>query len=129
MITITTDMGKITLGKSVIGTLVMDVIESFDGKVILSDAKGRVHKLAYKLKTMDQADNIEIEQTEDGIDLRVFIILKFGTSIKTTTEKLIADIRSKVTEASGINIGTLSVVVTGMFTTNKVAPRHIEVTG
>ena len=129
MITITTDMGEITLAKSVIGNIVMDVIDSFDGKVIFSDSKGRVNKLAYKLGTKEEANNIQVEQTENGIDLRVFVVLRFGTSIKDTTNRIINDIRSEVKAATGMTVENLSVVITGMLTKNKLAPRRIEVTG
>ncbi len=129
MITVTTDMGIITLPKSVIGSIVMDVIDSFDGKVISSDPKGRMNRLAQKLGPKGESGNIEMEQTANGIDLRIFVVLTFGTSIKNTTERMIGEIRSEIKAASGINVENISVVITGMLTKNKLAPRYIEVTG
>lgn len=128
MITVATDVGKITIPKVVIGNIVKNVIDSYEGKVILSDSKGRVHKLAYKLGTKEEADNIEVEKIPDGIDLRVFVVLKFGTSIKETTTRLIGDIRATIMEATGIYTENISIVITGMIS-QKLAPRHIEITG
>lgn len=128
MIILETEMGRIELPKSVIGSIVMDVVDGFDGKVILSDSKGRVHKLAYKLGAMEEANNIEIEENEDSIDLRVYVILRFGVSIKETANQLINEIRSAIKEASGITVDNVSVVIKGMIS-KKVAPRNIEVTG
>ena len=128
MITVQTDMGKITLPKSVIGNIVMDVVDSFDGNVILSDSKGRIHKLAYKLGTKEEANNIEVEMTEGGIDIRVYVILRFGMSIKNITHNLIDELRSEIKQASGITAVNISIVVTGMMS-KKIAPRNIEVTG
>lgn len=129
MITVTTDMGKITLPKSVIGNIVMDVIDSFEGKVILSDYKGRVNRLAHKLAKKEDAKYIEIDFNEDSMDLRVYVILQFGTSISNITNRIIDEIRTEIKAASGITVETMSVVVTGMLTKNNIAPRHIEVTG
>lgn len=128
MIIIENEMGKIELPKSVIGSIVIDVVESFDGKVILSDSKGRVHKLAYKLGAMEEANNIEIEGGENGMDMRVYVILRFGVSIKETTNQLINEIKSAVKEESGITIDNISIVIKGMMS-KKIAPRNIEVTG
>lgn len=128
MIILENEMGKIELPKSVIGSIVIEVVESFDGKVILSDSKGRVHKLAYKLGAMEEANNIEIEGNENGIDLRVYAILRFGVSIKETANQLINELRSAIKEASGITVDNISIVVKGMMS-KKIAPRNIEVTG
>lgn len=128
MITVQTDMGKITFPKGVIGNIVMDVVDSFDGKVILSNSKGRIHKLAYKLGTKEEANNIEVEINGDGIDVRIYVILRFGISIKNITHNLIDEIRSEIKQASGLTAENISIVVTGMMS-KKVAPRNIEVTG
>lgn len=128
LITIETEMGKIELPKSVIGNVVMDVVDSFDGKVILSDSKGRIHKLAYRLGAMEEANNIEIEANENSIDLRVYAILRFGVSIRETSKQLINELKETIKEATGIRVDNVSIVVTGMLS-RKIAPRNIEVTG
>lgn len=128
MITVATDSGKITVQKSIIGNIIKDVIDSYKGKVILSDPKGRVRKLAYKLGTKEEADTIEVEKIPDGINIRVFVVLRFGTSIKATTGRLIDDIRAAVMEATGIYVENVSIVITGMIS-KKIAPRRIEITG
>lgn len=128
MITVETDMGKITISKSVIGNIVMDVVASFDGKVILSDSKGRVHKFILKLGPKEESDNIQVEKTADGIDLRVFVVLRFGAGIRKTTAQLIEALRTEIKEGCGIDANNISIVITGMIS-KKIAPRHIEVTG
>lgn len=128
MITVATDAGKITVPKSVIGNIVKYVIDSYKGKVILSDSKGRVNKLAYKLGTKEKADNIQVQKTPDGINIRAFVVLRFGTSIKETSHRLIGDIRATIKEATGIDTENISIVITGMISKN-IAPRHIEIIG
>lgn len=129
MITVDTELGTIKVAKSVIGNIIMDVIDSFDGKVILSNSKGKVpNQLAYKLGPKEAVDEIKIDLTEDGMNMEIYVLLKFGTSIKETTHKMIDDIRSSMKEMIGMDINDFTVVVTGMVSKH-IAPRHIEVKG
>lgn len=129
MITVDTELGTIKVAKSVIGNIIVDVIDSFDGKVILSNSKGRVpNQLAYKLGQKDESSEISMELTEDGLNIGVFVVLKFGTSIHETTSKMIHDIRQNMKDMTAMEINDLTVTVTGVLS-KKLAPRHIEVKG
>lgn len=129
MITVDTELGTIKVAKSVIGNIIVDVIDSFDGKVILSNSKGKVpNHLAYKLGQKDESSEISMELTESGLNIGVFVVLKFGTSIKGTTDRMISDIRNNIKDMTGMEINDLTVTVTGVMS-KKLAPRHIEVKG
>lgn len=130
MITVNTDLGTIKVAKSVIGNIIMDVIDSFDGKVIVSNSKGKIpNHLATKIAPKTEFDEIAVTLTEEGLmNIELFVILKFGTSIKDTTAKLIADIRSSIKETTGTDVNDVKVTVTGMMSKH-IAPRHIEVNG
>lgn len=123
MITVDTNLGTITVSKNIIKNIILEVIDSFDGKVLLSNSKGKFPKFA-----QNDADQMEVELTEDGLEIRVFVVLRFGTSIKYTTNKIIGDMHSLIKERTGISIAKASVVVTGVLS-KKLAPRNIEVTG
>lgn len=128
MITVDTELGTITVAKSVIKDIILEVIDSFEGKVLLSNSKGKLPKFAYRIGTLEDSDHMEVELTEDGLEIRVFVVLRFGTSIKYTTNKIIGDLHSLIKERTGMRIANASVVVTGMLS-KKIAPRHIEVRG
>lgn len=128
MITVDTDLGTISVSKSVIRSMILEIIDSFDGKVILSNPKGKIPKFPYYIGTPNDAEQIEIELTEVGLQIRVHVILKFGTSIKRTTRLMIDEIRSIVKERTGVSINKVTILVTGMMS-KKIAPRHIEVNG
>ena len=49
MITVETEFGTITITKSVIGKIITDVIDEFEGKVIISNHKGKVPGLVSKI--------------------------------------------------------------------------------
>ena len=129
MITVETDLGTIKVANSVIGNIIKDVIDSFDGKVIISNSKGKIPNQLPKLGSKEEYSDVVIELTEEGLlNITVYVILKFGTSIKATTEKLIADIRSSIKETIAMDVNEVDITVTGMMSKH-IAPRHIEVRG
>lgn len=129
LITVETELGTIKVAKSVIGNIVKDVIDSFDGKVIVSNSKGKFTNQLPKLGPKDEYSDIVIELTEEGLlNITIYVILKFGTSIKATTEKIITDIRALIKETIAMDVNEIDVTVTGMMSKH-IAPRHIEVKG
>lgn len=129
MITVETDLGTITVAKSVIGNIIKSVIDSFDGKVIISNSKGKITNQLPKLGPKEEYSDVEIELTEEGLlNINIYVILKFGTSIKATTERIITDIRSLIKETIAMDVNEIDVTVTGMMSKH-IAPRHIEVKG
>lgn len=127
MITVETELGTITITKSVIGTIITDVIDEFEGKVILSNHKGKVPGLVSKIGGMDEINNMEISLTEQGLDIRFYVVLRFGTSITRVTNQMVDEIHSRIKELTAMEPNSVAVVVTGMIS-KYIAPRHIEVT-
>lgn len=126
MITVDTDLGTITVTRWVIGKIILDVVEEFEGKVIISNHKGKVPGIVSKISGMDEINTMEINMTEQGLDIRVFVVLRFGTSITRATNLLVDTIHERIKELTGIAPNSVVVVVTGMISKN-IAPRHIEV--
>lgn len=127
MIIVETEFGTITITKSVIGKIITDVIDEFEGKVIISNHKGKVPGLVSKIGGMDEISNMEINLTEQGLDIRIFVVLRFGTSITRVTNQLVDEIHRRVREMTAMEPNSVAVVVTGMISKH-IAPRHIEVT-
>lgn len=127
MLTVETDLGKITVPKAVVGKIIAQTVEQFDGKVIISNNKGKVPGFVSKIGGVDDSSSMEISLTEQGLDIRVFIVLRFGTSITSVTNKLINQIHENIEEMTGVKPNSVAVVITGVIS-KKIAPRHIEVT-
>ena len=127
MFTVETSLGVISVSKNAIGKIVTEAVDLFDGKVIISNHKGKVPGIVSKIGGLDDITNIEISAGEQGLDIRVFIVLRFGTSITRVTNSLVDEIHEKIKEMMGIEPNSVAVVVTGMISKN-IARRHIEVT-
>lgn len=127
MITVQNNLGTISITKQVIGRIVAEAIDRFDGKVMISNHKGKVAGVTSKKNGPDERAYMDITHGKNGIDLRVFIVIRFGTSITKVTNQLVDDIHGGLTQITGKEPNSVAVVVTGMISKN-IARRHIEVT-
>lgn len=127
LLTVETDLGNIVVSKAAVGKIITEAVDRFEGKVIISNNKGKVPGFVSKIGGMDDSNTMEINYTEQGLDIRVFVVLRFGTSITQVTNKLVNEIHENVKKMTGMEPSSVAVVVTGMIS-KKIAPRHIEVT-
>lgn len=121
-----TDKGSITIEKAVVAKIITEVVSQFQGKVLISNYKNKATTFAAKIKVTEDINNMEISMGEKGLDIRLYIVVKFGTSIGMVTNKLIGDIHDKVYELTTIEPNSVAIVVTGMISKN-IAKRNIEV--
>jgi uncharacterized alkaline shock family protein YloU len=91
--------------------------------MMLSNAKGRLSKS----KADGDGGFFECAWTEEGLNLRIFVIIKIGTSISAVTEELIKNIGPRMEELLEIRVGSITVAVKGMLTDKRVSSRDIEV--
>lgn len=121
--------GTISVDKSVVGKIIADAVGQFKGKVFISNHKGKVVSgFAAKLGVMDDINHMEINLENHCIDIRFFILIRFGTSINKVTEQLIGTIKKNTEETTGLEVNSIAVVVTGMVS-KQTAKRNIEIRG
>lgn len=121
--------GAISIDKSVVGKIIADAVGQFKGKVLISNHKGKVVSgFAAKLGVMDDINYMEISLDNDRLDIRFFILIRFGTSINKVTDQLIGTIKKNTEEITGLEVNSIAVVVTGMVSKH-TARRNIVVRG
>ena len=121
--------GDISVDKAVVGRIIIEVIEQFKGKVLISNHKGKVVSgFAAKIGVMDDISSMEINLGNNGLDIRFYILIRFGTSINRVTEELIRTIKKNTEDTIGLEVNSIAVVVTGMVSKQTVR-RNIEVRG
>jgi len=121
-----TQKGSIKIRRSVIGRIVIEAVRKFQGRVIITNYKGKPVRLREKYGISDGADHIDISMGEKGLDIRVYVAIRFGTSIGLVTEQLINDIKSDIEVLTGIDANSIAIAVTGMIA-KQIVPRYIEV--
>lgn len=114
---IETKLGNIHFSHNIINRIVENAIAECDGKVLLQNYRGGLN-----------ASGVEFIETENGFRIKVYIVIKFGTSIKQTTSKIIDSIYENAEKILGEKPEKIKVIVTGVASKN-IARRHIEVIG
>ena len=122
-----TEYGEISITKAVITKIIIEAVERFDGKVLISNQRGKiVTGLFSKIGYFDDSSNIEINMGPKGLDVRIFLVLKFGTSIAKVTNQLIEEIQHNIKAFTTAEPNSVAVVVAGTLS-QQLTRRYIEV--
>ncbi len=73
--------GTISIHKAVGGKIIADAVHKFNGKVLISNHRGKVISGLASRLGMDDISFMEINYGKDGLDIRFYILIRFGTSI------------------------------------------------
>ena len=119
--------GDITIFRPVIVRIAAEAVKRQVGKAQLSNAKGQIPGMGLpRFKSLDPADVIEVTSGPDGVDIRLYVVIRFGSSIGAVTDTLIQDIREDLKKMAAVEANSVAVVVTGLISRN-IAPRNIVV--
>ncbi len=121
-----TKEGTISVDKSVIGKIIIEAAEQFSGKVFLSNHKGKTAGFVPIIGGIDDSNFMDIAIGENGIDIKFYIVIRFGTSINRVTEIMIERIKKHTAEITGLEVYSIAVVVTGIISKQMVR-RNIEI--
>jgi len=123
---IETEEGFISIEKTVIGKIIIEEVKKFDGKVLISNHKGRVPGIVSKIGGLDDISHLEILMGAKGLDVRVYIVIRLGSSIGRVTNQLIDGIQEKIKGLTAIEANSVAVIVTGIIS-KQFSKRNIEV--
>lgn len=115
MFDIETKIGDIHFSQNIIIKIVEKAVEESNGNAILQNYKGGIN-----------ASNVEFIESEEGYDLKIYIVMKFGSSIKKTTMEIIDSVYEKAEKILPSVPNKITIIVTGVLSKN-IAKRHIEV--
>lgn len=127
---VTTDFGEIIFGNGTIKKIVKDAVSMFNGKVFLSNPKGKIQAAASKKSSAEGGSGgsgyVEVSFEASDIHIRIYVIIRFGTSISRVTNRLIEKVYEDVSRVMGVAPASISVVVAGTMSKN-TKRRNIEV--
>ena len=133
MFDVETKLGNIHFSQGIVNKIVTEAVENCDGKAQLYNYKGKVKnvvpELASRINLYDEeSGSIEVTNAEEGMEIKAYVILQFGASIRKTTASIIKYIYEYTEKIMEERPAKVTVVVTGIFSKN-IARRHIEVSG
>jgi uncharacterized alkaline shock family protein YloU len=121
-----TSLGRVRYDKLIIGNIAKHVLRDYGRSVIPAGPKGRLARGPSKPDS-DDLSFIEARVKNGKIDLTLYIVIRFGASIKTTIETIGQSLRKEINAMTGMPVDKLSIIVVGVLSKN-IAKRHIEVT-
>jgi len=119
--------GTIVLSKNVIGRIVIESVRKFKGRVRISNQKGKTPGPARKRGVAEAINNMEITMGSEGLNIKIYVVIDFGTSIGMVTDNLINEIHGRTKELTGLEPDSVAVIVKGMISKQQMTRRNIEV--
>ncbi len=115
-----TELGKIHFPVSVIERIIKDAVSGCDGKVTLENYKGRY------MGTVS-GKGWDIVETNEGLDLVIYIIIAFGAGIGKYSKQIIEYVTDNVENVMGESPHDVRIIVTGVQSGKEITKRHIEI--
>lgn len=123
------DEGTVSINESVICQIIEETVESeFAGRVWLSSKKSQPSSIMTMLGAKEVTDDIEMYLENGQLYLKMFVILKFGVSIKKTTSELIQKLKQAIENNAVMPVKEITLIVNGVVS-KQIARRNITIKG
>lgn len=117
------DIGTIEIDRRVAESLCGRVIEGFSGKILVSDAKGRLRRNA--IRNPEESPGFVRARLKDGrLNLKLYLIFRFGLSVRDLAAELARRLREETPKATGFEAGLIKMVFVGT-RSERVSKRQI----
>ncbi len=116
-----TGYGTINLSKNIYYDIIREAVGAAEGRCRL----GKMN-LFLPFLVNDESTCMDLRYEGENLELDVYIIVRFGTSLSGVTDEIIKHIREKCVECSGVEPRSIKVVVTGTESAHGKIRRHIE---
>ncbi len=121
-----TESGAITIFKEVIAAIVARAADEFEGKLLLANQKGKIQHFIAWIGGREEGGAVEVTHGKKGFDIRICILIRFGSSINKTTGFLIERVKEEVEKCTDVPVNSVSIVITGVIS-KQIAKRNIEI--
>ncbi|MDD3537212.1 MAG: hypothetical protein PHH65_02990 [Eubacteriales bacterium] len=118
-------IGAVSINHSVVDELIADAFQPYEKKAWLANYKGGVSDVMIRIRNFDALAEKVVTMSEKGIFIRLYIMLRFGSSIADVTGGIMDRLAFSLMEYLELPIDNIEIVVTGMLSKN-VARRNIR---
>ena len=113
----------IRIGKGVIESVSARVISGFDGRIIVSDPKGRLKQGG--TSRAEEEKGFARARVRDGkLDVKLYLIVQFGSSMRELAKALANKLREEFPIQIGFEVGLVTMVFVGTLS-EKLSKRNI----
>ena len=126
MIQYRTEKGTVTLDSDVFSMIAVETALGREEIYAVTNARGKV--VRKKGTGREHFGFVEVtpSELENEIDLRIYVILNFGKSIRAVAREFGRELRENVSAVTGMSVRNLTMVVTGV-RSRKTARRELEI--
>jgi len=117
------EYGRIRIGRSVIESVCVRVIDGFEGRILVSDPKGRL-KQSGATRAEDASGFARARLRSGKLDIKLFMIVQFGVSMRDAAKALAGRLREVFPEQTGLEVGLVTMVFVGTLS-EKLTKRNI----
>ncbi|MBQ9059799.1 MAG: Asp23/Gls24 family envelope stress response protein [Firmicutes bacterium] len=131
MFEISNELGQIHFSRNVLYRICSDAADLCEGNVRLQNYKGRYTTkrpgllTAFTPQNEEDPDAVEIQEADNGILLKVYVVVRFGISMNNAANTMIDHIYQEMESLFGQKPLSVTIVVTGT-ASKTIAKRHIE---
>lgn len=119
-------IGEISVSNNIFAQIIRDSFKLCEGRVWPATKKCKQIGTDNKFSLTDFSSTIESLETGEGIELKFYVIIKFGASIKEITDKLTNYIFQNVKTTIGEYPYKVTISVVGV-KSKQIAKRDVEV--
>jgi uncharacterized alkaline shock family protein YloU len=115
--------GRIRIGKGVIESVCARVINDFQGRILVSNSKGRLTQAA--AQGAETETGFARARLRGGkLDIKLYLIVQFGVSMNEAARVLVKKIREEFPLQTGIETGLITMIFVGTLS-EKLSKRNI----
>ena len=115
--------GRIRIGRGVIESVSARIIDDFQGRILVSNPKGRLKQNAGS-SAETETGFARARIKEGKLDIKLFLIVQFGTSMQEAARVLARKIREEFPVQTGIEVGLITLVFVGTLS-EKLSKRNV----
>ena len=118
--------GRIRIGRWVIESVCARVIDRFEGRILVSDQRGRLkHSGAESAEAEKGFARARIRKGK--LDIKLYLIVQFGVSMRGSAEELAMALYKEFSKEAGMEVGLVTMVFVGTLS-GKLSKRNIVFT-
>lgn len=106
-------LGQINISANAIANIVTNATLKCPGVVGMS-TKSFTEEIANLLKVESPSKGVEVNITEDKVNINVFVVVSYGTNIPELADLIASNIKSDLERYTGLTVSSVNVSVVGI---------------
>ncbi|MCF0150367.1 MAG: Asp23/Gls24 family envelope stress response protein [Firmicutes bacterium] len=118
------EFGYISLNNALLEQIIDHALKKHSDNARLANYNGNGAEPVWMLIGLDNMAEKEVVVDENGVFIRLYLVIRFGQSISGICEDMIASIRNDIVDLLQLPVKNIEIVVTGVIS-KRIAKRNI----